>query len=133
MHECCKCIYEERSISDKLREENEELKSIRTNVLKFLDTELCDNHFAIAKNQSFHDFNKSQKDAGCRLCLRQENEGLKKRVDSEYNRGIEDAAKVADDKYGDFEGYRYDMGGGQCGFNKACSDISEAILKLRRG
>lgn len=56
-----------------LEAEINELKGIRTNALKFLDTELCDPHFEQAKKQSFDDFNKAQKDAGCRLCLKAHN------------------------------------------------------------
>lgn len=53
-----------------LEREVAELKGIRTNAIKFLDTELCDAHFQESKSQPFDDFHKAQKDAGCRMCLK---------------------------------------------------------------
>lgn len=52
-----------------IAEKDKEIARLRTNVLKFLDTELCDAHFQIAKKQSFDEFFKTQKEAGCRMCL----------------------------------------------------------------
>ena len=41
----------------------------------------------------------------------------------------ERCAKVADDLYGTYDGTPFDDGSGSCGFNAACRDIADAILK----
>lgn len=73
---CEKCIesalLSQKKIIEGLEKELWELKDIRLNAIKFLDTELCETHFQEAKKLSFDSFNEAQKDAGCRMCLKQQ-------------------------------------------------------------
>lgn len=91
---------------------------------------LCIDEFICLKHQMINETKEVlQSERSIADNLREENEALKKRVDSEYDRGIEDAAKLLESKQMSREQMESD-----CNYTWTFpKDIAEAILKLRRG